>query len=318
MTCDHGSGEYECKCIPDKLLAIPEGCYVNAIPFLQEDGKIDVQQTGTYGVSLVKNGVTGFLVGGCDDEVGRSQLTNQAFKDHIRILRTVLNSNGCDKTLILAAVCAGTASEAINLCTGALNSGASHALLLPPPQSHSNNGDGLISFFREVSEKSPISIVLCDAVESVGGSADVEGLSTLLRHRNNAGICLPSGNLDKLERLRAQVCRNRVRIFVGTSSTYLSSLQLGGNGIISPMVNISPKAHMKIWLSSKNDDKDVAQRIQGTLEQAETEAKGLGAKGLGMAAVMKTIVRSEDDTPFGNRLKDLLSLEKSLDNVRRL
>ncbi|KZT24621.1 aldolase [Neolentinus lepideus HHB14362 ss-1] len=312
--CKDDSGVGQCKCIGDKHLVIPEGCYANAIPFFQEHGEIDAELTGKYGISLAKTGVAGFLVGGCDDEVGWPQPTSQAFEDHIRTLRAGLNSQGYDETLILAAICARTAAEAIKLCTSALNSGASHALLLPPFQSRFNNGDGLVSFFREVSETSPISIVLCDAVERAGGhSADIEGLITLLEHSNIAGICLPSGDLDKLQRLKLRVCPNRVRIFVGTSLTYLPSLQLGGHGTISPMVNIAPKAHKKIWLSSKNNG-TAAQTMQRILEQAETEAKELG-----MATVIRTIVRemsmlgSVEDTRFGSELEDLLTLEKSLD-----
>lgn len=104
-------------------------------------------------------------------------------------------------------------------------------------------------------------------------------LIALGAHPNIVGAKLSCGNVGKLQRVVSSptLSRSSFACFPGKADVFLPSLLSGSAGLIGALVNVAPKAHvrlLKLWKEGKLEE---AVKLQALLGQADWELGKLGS-----------------------------------------
>ena len=100
---------------------------------------------------------------------------------------------------------------------------------------------GLIAHYTTIADAVHIPIVLYDVPSRTGVSIATETYVQLAKHPNIVAVKEANGDLSKILRLRAAVGDDLV-LYSGNDDQILPILSLGGQGVISVLSNVAPKA----------------------------------------------------------------------------
>ena len=141
-------------------------------------------------------------------------------------------------------VIAGTGSNetayAVELSQYAEKVGAD-ALLVVTPYYNKCTQKGLIAHYTTIADAVHIPIVLYDVPSRTGVSIATETYVQLAKHPNIVAVKEANGDLSKILRLRAAVGDDLV-LYSGNDDQILPILSMGGQGVISVLSNVAPKA----------------------------------------------------------------------------
>lgn len=141
-------------------------------------------------------------------------------------------------------VVAGTGSNetrtAIELSQYAEKAGAD-AVLVVTPYYNKCTQKGLIQHYTAIADAIHIPIILYDVPSRTGVGIKTETYVALSKHPNIAAVKEANGDLSAILRLRAAVGDDLV-VYSGNDDQIVPILSLGGQGVISVLSNVAPKA----------------------------------------------------------------------------
>lgn len=141
-------------------------------------------------------------------------------------------------------VVAGTGSNetrtAIELSQYAEKAGAD-AVLVVTPYYNKCTQKGLIQHYTAIADAIHIPIILYDVPSRTGVDIKTETYVALSKHPNIAAVKEANGDLSAILRLRAAVGDDLV-VYSGNDDQIVPILSLGGQGVISVLSNVAPKA----------------------------------------------------------------------------
>ena len=153
-----------------------------------------------------------------------------------------------DKVAGRIPVIAGTGSNdtphAIKLSIFAESAGAD-AILSVTPYYNKATQEGLIKHFTAIADAINIPVILYTVPSRTGCNILPETAKKLSKVKNIVGIKEASGNLSQVAKL-ASICDDDFAIYSGNDDQIVPILSLGGQGVISVLSNIMPKATSKM------------------------------------------------------------------------
>lgn len=149
-----------------------------------------------------------------------------------------------DKTAHRIPVIAGTGSNethyAIALSQHAQSVGAD-GLLLVTPYYNKCTQKGLIAHYKAIAESVDLPIILYDVPSRTGVGIQLSTYVELAKVPNIVAVKEANGDLSKILRLRA-ACGDDLAVYSGNDDQIVPILSLGGQGVISVLSNVAPKA----------------------------------------------------------------------------
>lgn len=205
----------------------------------------------------------------------------------IRTTRKILDDNGFEKVIIIAGTGTQSTRETKALCKDAAEAGAHYALVLTPSTWLGLMGrDGIARFHREVADASPIPTMIYNfPTVTAGLDLDSDMIESLAQHPNIVGTKLSCGNVGKLHRLTSSCPRTSFAVYSGKSDVVLQGLMSGSAGAITALVNLAPKAHVRLYQLWAEGNVKEAMDIQALLGHADGAVSKIGGVG-GLKAVV--------------------------------
>ncbi|KAI9064422.1 dihydrodipicolinate synthetase [Trametes sanguinea] len=257
--------------------------------FAPETEDLDLQAFSSHIIRLAKAGVRPLLSGSMGEAHHLSPAERVTL---IKTARQALDEAGFTNIPIIAGTGAGSTRETVKLSVEAANAGADYAIVICSGYFAgvlAGNKKALKAFWTEVSEKSPIPIIIYNFPGASGGiDLDSDLITELaIESPNIAGVKLTCGNVGKLTRITATVSDPSFTSLHPRKNPYAPFLVLGGftdfvlpsafveaHGAITGLANVAPYAIAKLYELSEKSKKDVtllpeAQRLQGIVARAD-------------------------------------------------
>ncbi|KAI0082608.1 dihydrodipicolinate synthetase [Panus rudis PR-1116 ss-1] len=266
------------------------GIYAPIPTFFHPDTEdLDLSSFKAQVVRVAKAGVGPLLTGSLGEA---HHLTHPERTTLIRAARQALDQEGLHHVPIIAGTGVGSTRETIDITLQAAEAGADAAIVIASGYFAgvlAGNKKALKGFWGEVSEKSPIPILMYNFPGSSGGiDLDSELITELAtEYPNLVGIKLTCGSVGKLTRICATVTDTA---FVaehprkGTSEPFLvlggyadflvPSTYANGHGAITGLANVAPYTLAKLFQLAETSIKEPAllaeaQQLQGIVARAD-------------------------------------------------
>ncbi len=192
----------------------------------EELGRIIDDQIENYTDAIIITGTTG-------------ESATMSVEEHKEAIRYAV-----EKTNGRVPVIAGTGSNetriAVEFSKYAEEVGAD-ALLVVTPYYNKCTQKGLIQHYTMIADSVNIPIILYDVPSRTGVSIQTATYAELAKHPNIVAVKEANGDLSKILRLRA-ACGDDLVVYSGNDDQIVPILSLGGQGVISVLSNVAPKA----------------------------------------------------------------------------
>ncbi|KAF5025628.1 hypothetical protein F66182_2234 [Fusarium sp. NRRL 66182] len=261
-------------------LRLGDGVYVPTLAFFNSEDEVDAPALEKHVLKLLESGVAGIVVHGSNGEC--AHLSSAERTTIIRVARDAIRHEPNGARVPLIAGCgAQSTRETTELCQEAGSAGATHALVLPPSYySGLLPDDQMVQHYYDVADKSPIPLL----VYNFPGAAAGRDLSsdTILRiaqHPNVVGVKLTCGNTGKLARVVAD-CPDGFFVGGGSADFILQGHAVGGNGTISGLANLCPRACVRITELADKGRWSEARQLQAKVAKADWTAIKTGFVGV--------------------------------------
>ncbi|KAH0830754.1 hypothetical protein J3R83DRAFT_2233 [Lanmaoa asiatica] len=270
-----------------------------------EDLDLDVFEKHVLRTALA--GVRPLLSGSMGEAIHLSHAERSTL---IKIARKVLDNAGLDRVPIISGIGAGSTRECIELANEAADAGADYTIAICSGYfagALAGNKKALRAFWTEISQKSPIPVIIYNYPGAAGGiNLDSDLITELaVECPNLAGVkltCVPKnqhvrvpmlipdyrcGDVGKLTRIAATVSdpmfslnhprKNKDAPFLvlgGFADFLLPGACANGHGAITGLANVAPRTLVKLFQlseGSKTDPKLLgeAQILQGIVARAD-------------------------------------------------
>lgn len=210
----------------------------------------------------------------------------------IKTARKVLDNAGLHRVPIISGIGAGSTRECIELAYEAADAGADCVIAICSGYFAGalvGNKNALKAFWTEVSQKSPIPVIIYNYPGAAGGiNLDSDIITELAKDCPNlAGVKLTCGDVGKLTRIAADVSaasfpfnyprKNKDAPFLvlgGFADFLLPGACANGHGAITGLANVAPRTLVKLFQlieASMADPTllDEARRLQGIVARAD-------------------------------------------------
>jgi|TARA_B100000497_G_scaffold23718_1_gene27862 4-hydroxy-tetrahydrodipicolinate synthase len=227
-----------------------KGSLVALVTPLSENGEVDYLALQNLLDWHVDQGTNGIVSVGT---TGESATLNP--KEHIEVVEfTVKHIN--KRVPVIAGTGANSTDEAIELSEESRLKGADYALLVTPYYNKPNQ-NGLIAHYEKIADTVQIKQILYNVPTRTACDLLPSSVEILSSHSNIVGI---KEAIDKKERIKQLIdisnnANNSFYVFSGDDPTFMESLKIGADGVISVAANVIPKSISDIckYISTKND-----------------------------------------------------------------
>ncbi|OCH85422.1 dihydrodipicolinate synthetase [Obba rivulosa] len=267
--------------------------------YLPVSEDLDLEAFTSHILRLARAGVRPLVAGSMGEGL---HLTHSERGELIRAARAALDAEGFAEMPIIAGTGTGSTRETVELCKEAAQAGADAAIVITSGYFAgvlANNKDALKSYFVEVSEKSPIPVMIYNYPGASGGIDIDSDLITELATEcpNLCGVKLTCGNVGKLTRICATVSEPSFAqlyprkdpnapflVLGGYADFILPATYSNGHGAITGLANVAPYTLARLFeLSAATLDKPAllpeAQRLQGIVARADFTIAKAGISG---------------------------------------
>ncbi|OBZ69138.1 L-threo-3-deoxy-hexylosonate aldolase, partial [Grifola frondosa] len=257
--------------------------------FSAQSEDLDLTSFQVHVVHVAKAGVAPLVAGSMGEAIHLSHAERTAL---IKAARQALDGAGFETVPVIAGTGTGSTRETLELCNLAAEAGADYAIVIISGYYAgvlASNTQALKDYWTEVSNKSPLPVIIYNYPGAAGGiDLDSDIITDLATNCSNlAGVKLTCGNVGKLTRICSVVSdpawiaahprknpNAPFRVFGGFVDFVIPSTFVNGDGAIAGLVNVAPYATAKLFELSEAAKKDLtylpeAQRLQGIVAQAD-------------------------------------------------
>jgi len=266
------------------------GIYAPIPTFFQPESEdLDLDAFEKHVLRTALAGVRPLLSGSMSEAI---HLSHDERSTLIRTARKVLDNAGLDKMPIISGVGAGSTRECIEFANEAADAGADCTIAICSGYfagALAGNKKALKAFWTEISQESPIPVMIYNYPGAAGGiNLDSDLITELaVECPNLVGVKLTCGDVGKLTRIAATVSdptflsnhprKNRDAPFLvlgGFTDFLLPGAYANGHGAITGLANVAPHTLVKLFELSEGSKIDpkllgAAQRLQGIVARAD-------------------------------------------------
>lgn len=234
----------------------PRGVFTALVTPFSADGSIDFdayralcERQVAAGVALVPCGTTGETPTLTHDEDARLIATA------VEIAR--------GKVSVLAGTGSNATKTAIANTRRAAELGADGALVVTPYYNKPPQAS-LLAHFRAVADEGGLPVVLYNVPGRTACRLNADTIIRLAEHPQIVAIKEASGDLELLQDI-INGAPAGFRVLSGDDAWTLTTLLLGGDGIVSVASNVIPRAMMRLVAAASSQDLDTARALQKRL-----------------------------------------------------
>ena len=221
-----------------------KGIYAASVSIFNKDLSLDIDSTIKHAEKLIKEGCHGVVIFG---STGQAQLISSTEKKN---LINKLNDSKL-KNHFMIGTGANALNENIELMKHSLNNGIDRFLLMPPAY-YKYGDDGAYSFYENVVQKVPESKIVLYNFEKLSGYAfSVKLIEKLVKHfpKQIVGVKDSTYNLYQILKIP------NFSILLGSETKLLKGLELGCDGIISAICNVTSSLARRVYDDFQNKKK---------------------------------------------------------------
>ena len=231
-----------------------QGSLVALVTPLDQSGQVDFASLKNLIDWHITQGTNGIVSVGT---TGESATLN--INEHINVIDfTVRHVN--KRLPVLAGTGANSTEEAIELSSESKLKGADYVLLVTPYYNKPNQ-KGLIAHYESIANKVDIKQLLYNVPSRTACDLLPESVDILSKHPNIIGIKEAVSDKSRVLELIRLSKNNNFLIFSGDDPTFMSSMKLGFDGVISVAANIIPNSISKICELIKIKDYEEASSL---------------------------------------------------------
>jgi 4-hydroxy-tetrahydrodipicolinate synthase len=225
-----------------------------ATPFL-ENGSIDWPAFEKHLAQQASGGVNGIVISGTTGE--SPTLTVQEKISLVRKARALLPGT----IRIMAGSGGNNTAQSVELSKLCVDAGADSLLIVTPPYNKPSPA-GLKLHFQTIADAVDVPLCLYHVPGRTGQSLSAGIIASLTSINRVLAVKEASGDLALYGRV---VCQSKADVLSGDDPTYLASLAVGGQGVISVVSNIFPAAMVQLTTAFKSQRNDLALTIHKIL-----------------------------------------------------
>ena len=223
------------------------------------DGAIDEAATARLVDHVLAGGVHGVLALGSTGETASLDEPSRR-----RLLAAVVKAAGGN-----VPVFCGVAQPQLSVARAEIEAAArlgADAALVAPPFYYPTDQAGVLGFFRQVAEGSPLPIFVYNIPQFTKVTVEPATLASLAHEGTVQGIKDSSRDFEYFEAV-CMATRDLppFRVFTGSDTMLLASLAVGGAGTICGAANIAPALVVRIYDEYRRGDLAAARRSQDEL-----------------------------------------------------
>ena len=221
-----------------------KGVYAASVSIFNKDLSLDIDSTIKHAEKLIKEGCHGVVIFG---STGQAQLISSTEKKN---LINKLNDSKL-KNYFMIGTGANALNENIELMKHSLNNGIDRFLLMPPAY-YKYGDDGAYSFYENVVQAVPESKIVLYNFEKLSGYAfSVKLIEKLVKNfpKQIVGVKDSTYNLYQILKIP------NFSILLGSETKLLKGLELGCDGIISAISNVTSSLARRVYDDFQNKKK---------------------------------------------------------------
>ena len=216
-----------------------QGSLVALVTPLDQSGQVDFASLKNLIDWHIAQGTNGIVSVGT---TGESATLN--INEHINVIDFTVRY--VDKRVpVIAGTGANSTEEAIELSSESKLKGADYVLLVTPYYNKPNQ-KGLIAHYESIANKVDIKQLLYNVPSRTACDLLPESVDILSKHPNIIGLKEAVSDKSRVLELIRLSKNNDFLIFSGDDPTFMSSMKLGFDGVISVAANIIPNSISKI------------------------------------------------------------------------
>jgi 4-hydroxy-tetrahydrodipicolinate synthase len=225
-----------------------------ATPFL-ENGSIDWPAFEKHLTQQAAGGVSGIVISGTTGE--SPTLTVQEKISLVRKARALLPGT----IRIMAGSGGNNTAQSVELSKLCVDAGADSLLIVTPPYNKPSPA-GLKLHFQTIADAVDVPLCVYHVPGRTGQSLSAGIITSLTSINRVLAVKEASGDLALYGRV---VCQSKADVLSGDDPTYLASLAVGGQGVISVVSNIFPAAMVQLTRAFKSQKNELALAIHKIL-----------------------------------------------------
>lgn len=229
-----------------------------ATPF-NVDGSIDYDGYYKYLDHLIEEGVHGLLIGGTTGEY-----TLLSIEERRKMIKNVLEYVDNRVPTIVGTSCHKT-EDTIELTQYASKLGADIALVLPPHYIPTTR-EGVINYYKEVSDNSDIGIMIYHYPDATGIELDIELIYELSQIENVVSLKNTTNFVSTSKAIEVTKDNPDFTVLTGLQDLVLPTIAAGGDGAMCVIPGLVPREILKIYdLIVKDNDVKAAAELNKQL-----------------------------------------------------
>lgn len=238
------------------------GIWTALITPFSSDGAIDWDAFEKLLKLQESGGVDGVVIAGTTGE--GPTLTVQEKLSLIRKARSLLG----DQVRVMAGTGDNNTAQSVELSRLAVDAGADALLIVTPPYNKPSPA-GLQNHFSAITSVCKVPVCLYHVPGRTAQALTAEGIAALSTINGVEAVKEASGNIDLFSRARRLA--NDTVFLSGDDPTYLASLAVGGQGVVSVVTNLFPAAFVDLTRAFAGGDHARALAIHDALCQLMTD-----------------------------------------------
>ncbi len=216
---------------------IKKGVYAAALSILNHDCSLNVKETIKHAEDILKNGLHGVFFFG---STGQSQLISISEKKE---LISNLATNKLRKQFYLGTGC-NSLKDNIDLINYSMEFNFDTFLIMPPAYYKGNTDDGVFQFYKLIIKKSPkVKIILYNFEKLSGYKFSEQAVKKLIKYFPKNIIGCKDSSYNLYETLKI----NNFLMFPGSEAKLLKGLEIGCDGCISAVTNVTHYLARKVF-----------------------------------------------------------------------
>ena len=213
-----------------------KGIYAASMSIFKEDFSLNLEQTKKHAENLIDKGCHGVVILG---STGQAQLIS--VKEKMELIEHLSNSS--QKNNFIIGTGNNSLTETINIMKHSKENGFNLFLLMPPAY-YQYGDEGAYIYYSKIINKIPdCKIILYNFEKLCGYAFSIDVVERLVKDFPNQIVGVKDSTYNLYEKLKI----NNFLIFLGSETKLLKGLELGCNGIISAVCNVTAPIARKVY-----------------------------------------------------------------------
>ena len=213
-----------------------KGIYAASMSIFKEDFSLNLEQTKKHAENLIDKGCHGVVILG---STGQAQLIS--VKEKMELIEHLSNSS--QKNNFIIGTGNNSLTETINIMKHSKENGFNLFLLMPPAY-YQYGDEGAYIYYSKIIDKVPdCKIILYNFEKLCGYAFSIDVVERLVKDFPDQIVGVKDSTYNLYEKLKI----NNFLIFLGSETKLLKGLELGCNGIISAVCNVTAPIARKVY-----------------------------------------------------------------------